>query len=281
MNNKILQRLKDAEGFMFDMDGTMVLGDKHNQGVNPLPGAIDMITLLNRKGIPYVFLTNGTVRPESAYMEKLRGVGFPLNDDVCMTPSTVAANYFMRKQKEKILVLGCEGVWRPLSDAGLNVVLPHQADDLSGIDAVYVGWYRDFTMNDLDLAWHALEQGADLYSASMVPFFASAGGRAIGSSYVIAGMLEKLTGKRTKVLGKPSKEAVKVIARKLGVDKDKMCIVGDDPELEVPMAHKAGALGVAVYSGYHGKEEFDAMKKEIRPHLTLSGVDELLKIYQE
>ena len=34
----VLERLRGSRAFVFDMDGTLVLGDKTNHGLNPLPG---------------------------------------------------------------------------------------------------------------------------------------------------------------------------------------------------------------------------------------------------
>ena len=264
---------------MFDMDGTLVLGDKKNKGLKPLPGAIEFIKHLNKKDIPYILLTNGTVRPDKDYMPKLRDIGFPLRDNVTMTPSTVAAEYFLRKQYQRVMVLGCEGVWRSIADVGIEVVLPDDRNT-KNIDAVYVGWYKEFIMSDLDVAYNAVINGAKLYSASMVPFFASAGGKAIGSSFVIAGMISKLTKARTKVLGKPSLEAMRSVSRRLGVNMRDITVVGDDPQLEIPMAHKGKALAVAVHTGLSKKEDFANMPRSQRPHLSLDGVKTLLELYR-
>ena len=279
-NNDTLTRLKQTQGFMFDMDGTLVLGNKSNTGLQPLPGAVEFLQYLNDTGIPYVLLTNGTARPAEAYEPMLKEAGLPLRNGITMTPSTVATEYFLRRGYQRILVLGCEGVWRPLADAGIEVLLP--SDRPAGdIDAVYVGWYREFVLSDLDSACDAVWNGAKLYSASMVPFFASAGGRAIGSSYVIAGMISKLTGTRTKTLGKPSMEAMRSVKRRVGVRMENIAVVGDDPQLEVPLAHRGKALAVAVHTGLATAADFAAMPDGKAPHLSLSGVDELLALYRD
>jgi hypothetical protein len=57
------------------------------------------------------------------------------------------------------MVLDCEGVWRPLVDAGLEVALS-TAPDPGTVDAVYFGWYREFTVHDLEAACHAVWDGA-------------------------------------------------------------------------------------------------------------------------
>ena len=49
-----LERLDSAQGFVFDMDGTLVLGDPSNHGLSPLPGAIAILEWLRESGLPFV-----------------------------------------------------------------------------------------------------------------------------------------------------------------------------------------------------------------------------------
>ena len=114
------------------------------------------------------------------------------------------------------------------------------------MDAVFVGWFREFTMSHLEAACHAVWSGAALYSASETPFFAAAGGRALGTSRAISAMIRSVTGCRLTVTGKPSLDALRAAATRLGVPARDLVVVGDDPLLEVPMAHRGRALAVAV-----------------------------------
>lgn len=269
------ERLIQSKGFVFDLDGTLALGDSKGHGLKPLPGAVALIAQFNRAHIPYVVFTNGTLRTPKETAVKLRAAGFDVPDDKAMTPSSVAADYFARKKISPVLVLGCEGVWQPLVDAGVDVVLP---SSYSGdVQAVYVGWYREFTMECLEAAYDAITKGAILYTASNVPFFATAGGRALGTSFAICAMLKALTKKEAKVLGKPSAEALKSASRRLGVPIDQMAIVGDDPLCEIRLARYGGALAVAVTTGVNKRPHFESQKGNYRPDLVLAGVDEIAK----
>ena len=278
MNKTILKRLRNSEGFMFDMDGTLVLGDKRNHGLNPLPGAIEFLNLLTRRHIPFVVLTNGTVRSPKDYAPVLNKIGLPVDERSMLTPSSVAAEYFVRRQYKRIMVLGCEGVWQPLVDAGLEVVLS-SAPEPGPVDAVYFGWYREFTMHDLEAACHAVWDGAIPYSASNAPVFATAQGPGIGTSGVLSAMLKSVTGKSARVLGKPSLEALRCAARRIGVPLKNMAVVGDDPNLEVPMAHKGKAMSIYVHTGTGDGESFKGVPKHKHPHISVTSVRELLRLY--
>jgi NagD protein len=74
------------------------------------------------------------------------------------------------------------------------------------------------------------------------------------------------------VVGKPSVEALRTAARRLGAAPDELAVVGDDPELEVPMAHAGGAFAIAVHTGIGHAESFADQPEELRPHLDLADV---------
>ena len=79
------------------MDGTIALGDAASGGHRALPGAVEFLALLRKRGTPFRVFTNGTAKPPAAYAASLRKAGFGLEDHEMMTPSSAAAIWF-RKQ---------------------------------------------------------------------------------------------------------------------------------------------------------------------------------------
>jgi 4-nitrophenyl phosphatase len=274
---KTLARLRATRGFVFDMDGTLVLGDRSNKGLRPLPGAVELLTHLHEKDVPYVVLTNGTTRVPAHYGETLRGLGFPLGDAAMLTPGSVAADYLARRGFRRVMVLGGDGVAKPLEAAGLTVVKPEPG---AQADAVFVGWYREFTMEDIEAACNVIWTGAKLFVASMSLFFATAQGRALGTSRLIAAAITSVTGARPQVLGKPSLQALQSAARQLGVSPGHLAVAGDDPSLEVPMAHKGKSLAIAVSTGIGTDADFAKVPAARRPHITVRDARELLSLYR-
>jgi 4-nitrophenyl phosphatase len=272
------ERLRRARGFIFDMDGTLVLGDRVNHGLRPLPGAVEMLDWVRDRGVPYVVFTNGTNRAPAHFASVLREAGLDVPDELMMTPASSAAVMFTRRKFSRVMVLGGEGLAGPLRDAGIEVLPPSAAPSA---DAVFVGWFPEFTMPALEAACHAVWAGARLFSASQTPFFASAHGRALGTSRAISAMITSLTGCRLTVTGKPSLDALRAAAARLGVRPADIAVVGDDPLLEVPMAHRGRALAIAVDTGLGDAAAYDNLPPERRPHLRLRGVDELLEICQK
>lgn len=266
-------RLRAVRGFILDMDGTLVLGDRRNHGLRPLPGAMRFVRWLSARGLPYAIFTNGTTRTPDDYAHVLRGAGFDVPDGAVMTPVSSAVDLFRRRGYRRVMVLGGDGLAGPVQEAGIEVVAP---EGEPAADAVLIGWYPEFTMATLEAACHAVWRGAAVYSASQAVFFATAQGRALGTSRAIAAMIASLTGCRVQLVGKPSWPALRAAARRLGVRPADLAVVGDDPALEVAMAHRGRALAVAVATGLAGADVFAHLPPERRPHLMVSGVDELL-----
>jgi 4-nitrophenyl phosphatase len=271
----IRERLAAVRGFVFDMDGTLVLGDQRSHGLRPLPGAVEITRWAADRGLPFVVFTNGTMRSPAHYARAMRELGFPLPDEAMMTPASSACLVFTREGYKRIMLLGGEGIAAPLREAGLEVV-PAAAGVQA--DAVLAGWFPEFTMAALEAACHAVWDGAELYSCSQTPFFAVDGGRALGTSRAITAMIRSITGCRLQVVGKPSLDALRSAAYRIGARPDRLAVVGDDPQLEVPMAHRGRALAIAVGTGLGDSASYQGLAVSRQPHLWVRGVDELLEL---
>ena len=270
-----LARLADAQGFVFDLDGTLVLGDRRGHGLRPLPGAVEITSWAAARGRPFVVFTNGTTRTPAMLAGLMREIGFGLPDEAMMTPASSAVRVLGREGHRRVMALGGTGLTEPLAEAGFEVVPPAAG---TAADAVLVGWFPEFTMPALEAACHAVWAGAELYSASDTPFFAVDGGRALGTSRAISAMIKSLTGCAVRVVGKPSLDALRSAAERLGAGPAQLAVVGDDPQLEVPMAHRGRSLAIAVGTGLGGTGAYDGLPASRRPHLQVRGVDELLVI---
>jgi len=268
-------RLSAVRGFVFDLDGTLVLGDRQGHGLRPLPGAVEIISWAAARGRPFVVFTNGTTRTPDRLAGIMREIGFGVPDEAMMTPASSAVRVLGREGHRRVMVLGGAGLTSPLAQAGFEVV-PAEAG--TAADAVLVGWFPEFTMPALEAACHAVWGGAELYSASDTPFFAVDGGRALGTSRAISAMIKSLTGCAVRLVGKPSLDALRGAAERLGLRLGELAVVGDDPQLEVPMAHRGRALAIAVGTGLGGAGAYDGLPASRRPHLQVRGVDELLVI---
>jgi HAD superfamily hydrolase (TIGR01450 family) len=259
------------EGFVFDVDGTLLLSDRALGSYEVLPGAVEVLAALKERSVPFALLTNGSAYAPQEQAAKLRRIGLPVEDSQMVTPSSVMADHVSRLGMKRVLVLGTRGVGQALRDSGIQTVYTGEPD-ASQVDAVYVGWHPDCGMKDIEAACDA-----KLYAASDVPFFATKQGRTIGYTFAIVGAIRRLTKARVVVTGKPSLRALRFVADRLGVSVRKMGVVGDDPLVEAVMARRAGATMFAVTTGTTTRQEWLQQPAMRRPHRILDGLGDLLK----
>jgi 4-nitrophenyl phosphatase len=274
MTAPFTEELRDAQGFMFDLDGTLILSDKALGGYTVLPGAVELLSDLAARGIPFLALTNGSAYPASQQAPRLRALGLPISDAHLFTPNSVAAMVFKDRGHANVLVLGTQGVADALNEEGIATVFPGE-EGAQSADAVYVAWHPDCSMPDIHAACESVLGGAAFYTASDVPFFASKAGRAFGYSCAISGAIARVTGKEPEVTGKPSLHAMNFVAAKLGVPSRGVVVIGDDPKVETEMARLGDAMGIGVTTGTTSYAEWAACPPERRPHRVIDSLGEL------
>ncbi|HYX74322.1 MAG TPA: HAD-IIA family hydrolase [Steroidobacteraceae bacterium] len=263
------------QGFLFDVDGTLLLSDRALGGYELLPGAIEVLTTLKARQVPFALLTNGSAHPSAQQAAKLRAAGLPVDDQQMITPSSIAADYLQRRGIRRALVLGSAGVGQALRDAGIETV--HTGEQgATEVGSVFVGWHPECGMQDIETACRAIWAGAELCVASDVPFFATKQGRTIGYSHAITAAIRRLTKAPMTLTGKPSVRALRFVAKRLGVPMHALAVVGDDPVVEVLMARRGGATALAVTTGTTQREEWQRQPPPRRPNAILADLREVL-----
>ena len=73
-----MERLKDKKLFLFDMDGTLYLGNQL------FDFTLELLRTIKERGSRYIFMTNNSSKSVQDYIKKLSGLGieasFPLED---------------------------------------------------------------------------------------------------------------------------------------------------------------------------------------------------------
>ena len=256
---------------VFDIDGTLAMMDKDSGTYTALPGAIKALKTLSAR-MPVVAYTNGTFFPPAHYYPLLADAGLHLAPGHILTPATVAAQQ-LAKQYKRVMVLGAEGTKVPLRDAGIDVV--DAAPGAGKVDAVLIGWTKDFGAADLEAAAQAVWAGARVYATSVAPYFASAKGRMLGISGAIAAAIHNATGTKAVVFGKPEVAGLDMVAALTGVAQADMAVIGDDPNLEITMARRAGAFAIGVTTGIAELAAFNAIDECLRAHHVIASLEGL------
>ena len=96
-----------------------------------------------------------------------------------------------------------------------------------------------------------------------------------GPGSAIARAIERITGVRPIVCGKPSVAIAEVLSGRLGGQGHDMVVVGDMASIEVKMARDMGAFGVLVLSGGPKESDVPTLPGSHQPHLCVVDVGAL------
>jgi NagD protein len=261
-------RLDDVDGFVLDVDGTLV----HRAGGDLVvqPGAIEFLERIEASGRPFVLFTNGShVAPET-FAAEIRATGLPLGDDRLLTP-LISVQFWLRARCPggSVLLFGGEEPYEYLLCAGVRLV----EDDP---DVVFVAHSDTVDFDRLERAARAVIGGARFLTASYQPAYAGANGPILSRGAMTAAAIAKASTTRPVVVGKPSRAAVRAIVERLGIPSQRLALIGDDVNMDIALGKLGGSRTILVRSGISGATGLDRVPEQHRPDAVVDGVAELL-----
>ena len=261
-------------GFIFDLDGTVYLGDA------ALPGAVDCITELRRQGKQVLFVSNKPLEPRESYARKLTRLGIPAGPDDVITSGFVLGYHLSRTEPHlRLYVIGEANLIAELRGHGLHVVNEFMEQDAKsvirpdGVDAVVVAFDRTVDYRKLNTAYQALRNGARFFATNADKACPMPGGAIPDAGGTIAA-LEHMTGCRVElVAGKPSNLITDVALKKLSLPARQVIMVGDRLETDIRMGQQAGMYTAVTLSGASKREDVEKMSSP--PDFVIETIGEL------
>ena len=257
------------EAYVFDMDGTIYLGDEL------LPGAARLITELRRREIPVRFLSNNPTRDPDMYAAKLTKLGLPTDvDDIANTVVTTVRWLTDHRPGAVVFPIAEEPLCRALVAAGIEI-----SEDPSRIDIVISSYDRHFDYRKLQIAFDAIwfHRPAELIETNPDRYCPFPGGRGEPDCAAITAAIEACTGTRKVAsLGKPDPVMVEEALRGLDVAPADCLMIGDRLMTDVAMAVDAGMASGLVLTGDSTREQAEALPADRQPTYVVDRVDELL-----
>ena len=266
--------LNDIDGFLFDLDGTIYLGE------SAIPGVVEAIAMLRQQGKKVLFVSNKPLEPRSAYAKKLTRLGIPTDaDDVITSGYVLGYHLSSLNTRLNLYVIGEANLIQELRQCGLTVLdelLDQDAQDVidpTGIDAVVVSFDRTLDYRKLNTAYQALVNGALFYATNGDKTCPMLGG-AIPDAGATLAAIEALTGREPDVLaGKPSQLIVDVVLDRMGLPAERCMMIGDRIETDIFMGQQSGMATALVLSGV--AKRTDAVMMPTPPTLVIGSVSEL------
>ncbi len=250
-------------GWLFDLDGTVYLGDRL------LPGAAETIAALRGDGRRLAFLTNKPLQTRADYAAKLTRLGVTAAPDDVITSSLVLARHLAKLDPgAPLFVIGEPPLLAELRAHGFEV----RAD--ARVRWVVIAFDRTFDYAKLDTALQASRAGARLIATNPDRTCPTEDGE-IPDCAGMTAAVEAVTGRTVEaVVGKPSPLMLEVALASLGLTARECVIVGDRIETDIVMGKRLGLATVLVLSGITRAD--DPRIAEIGPDLVLPSLRELM-----
>jgi HAD superfamily hydrolase (TIGR01450 family) len=209
-----------------DLDGVMWLGPR------PIPGSAAAVARLREAGEQVLFVTNNSATPPGAVEAALAAMGVPA-DGAVVTSAMAAAT--LVAPGERVFPCAGPGVVEAMRRVGAEVVTD-PAEASAGVDAVVVGFTRDFDFEILSAASRAVRGGARLIGTNDDATYPTPDGQVPGGGAILAAVTTA-SGVQPVVAGKPHDPMVDLVRRRLGPSG---IMVGDRPETDGRFAVRLG-----------------------------------------
>lgn len=238
--------VSDVAGLLIDVDGVL-----HNDDV-PVPGAPEALQTIRQANLPYVLLTNSTMRTRAALASKLSEIGFPVEAGQLLTAAAATADYLRREHPGEVCYLLAEG------DALAEFEgIPFSSDEPEVEVVIIGGAGSSFTFERLNRVYRMLKGGAALVAMHKSVSWWTSAGLTMDSGPYIHG-LEWATGAQATVVGKPSRPFFEAGYRQLGLDPHQVAMISDSNPQDVQPAMSFGSLGILVRTGVFEERDLQA-----------------------
>jgi HAD superfamily hydrolase (TIGR01450 family) len=255
-------------GYLFDLDGTIYLGDEL------LPGAHALVTGLRERGSRTLFLSNNPTKDPQMYAEKLTRLGIPTTPDEVVNPLVTLRSWLQREAPgARVFVLGSQPLQRAVIEAGCTL-----SEEPAEIDVIVASYDTAFDYRKLQIAFDTLWQHgrARLVTTNPDAYCPMPGGRGEPDAAAVVAAIEACTGARCEVnLGKPAPVMLTTALEVIGLPAQDCVMVGDRLYTDVAMAVDAGIDAALVLTGESTRAMVDALPADRRPTYVLDGVGEL------
>ncbi|MBE6529672.1 MAG: HAD-IIA family hydrolase [Ruminococcaceae bacterium] len=237
--NPPISVLEQKRLFVFDMDGTIYLGNR------PFPFAIRLIDHLRKNGKKVLFFTNNASHSPKVYLEKLSRLGFSPAREEIMTSGDVTVEYLKRHlPKKSVYLVGTKELEEQFSESGIHLLSGKEGY----ADIVVTSFDTSLTYEKLNHACRYIRAGAQ-YLSTHPDYNCPTEDGFIPDSGAISAFVTASTGVKPTYFGKPYTQTVEMICEVTGFKKSEMCFLGDRLYTDIAIGKQNGVTAVLVLSG--------------------------------
>lgn len=254
--------LQGARGLLLDLDGVLIL-----KGA-AVPGAVEALAELDRRGFPYLVVTNTSLVSRATLARWGRAAGFSTPAERFQSALSATADLVRREYNDRPVYVICSEDARFELD-GIHALSGEEAGaDPASVAAVILGDSpEELTRENLDRAFRCCRAGAELISMHRNLWWLTPEGPSLDAGTFLVG-LEAALGRRARIVGKPSPAFFRAAISRLSgeaaargerpIRRAELAMVGDDVGSDIGGGRRAGLRTVFVRTGKHGHAELAA-----------------------
>lgn len=257
--------LKDVKVFLFDMDGTLNMGDI------PLDGAMETLKILTEAGKTVCFVTNNSSRSKYDYLEKIHRMGYDAKPEQIITSGMATAQYINRHLPYKsAYILGTDALKQEFKDYGIEV--KEIGEDA---DILVLAFDTELTYEKLFHATNLIAAGKT-YVATHPDFVCPSDKGDMPDAGAFMDLIEATNGHRPDVvIGKPCAPMAEFVFDHCSAAAEECAFVGDRLYTDIKFGVNNGMTSVLVLTG---ETTVDMLfKSDVKPDYVLDSVNELRK----
>ena len=256
--------MREFRGFVFDLDGTVYLGERL------IPGAAETIGTLRKLGKKTIFLSNKPIESRETYAKKLTKLGIPTEVGEVINSSLVMAKYITdQAPAATVYCIGEPPLIEELTKAGLTV-----SPDPTKAAYLVAAFDRTFTYQKLNDALIAIKNGARFVATNPDRTCPVEGGEIPDCAGMI-GAITGVTGKTPEIIvGKPNPLILATVLDKLELRANDCLMTGDRLETDIFMGKNTGMATALVLTGATTREQLE--KSTVQPDYVLGSIADLI-----
>ncbi|MFD4354059.1 HAD-IIA family hydrolase [Nocardia sp. NPDC058519] len=243
------------------MDGVLVHEDQL------IPGADEFLAELRANEIPFLVLTNNSIRTPRDLQARLRHTGLDIPEESIWT-SALATATFLDDQRPN-------GTAYVVGESGLTTALHEIGYVLTDSDPDYVvlGETRTYSFEAITTAIRLVDRGAKFIATNPDATGPSRDG-VLPATGSVAALITRATGKEPYYVGKPNPLMMRSALRRIGAHSQSTVMIGDRMDTDVIAGLEAGLRTVLVTSGISTKSSVEAYP--FRPTMVVDSIADLI-----
>lgn len=256
--------LKNIKLFLFDMDGTLYLGNRLFDFTD------ELLKTIKKSGNRYLFMTNNSSKSVADYIKKLEKLGVKASCEDFITSSQATAYYLKKNHPDKTLyVCGTDSLKEELKSEGFNIT-----ENVDKTQCIVMGFDTELTFKKLNDVSFMLNTRDLPYIATNPDYVCPTEFGSVPDCGSVCDMIYNATGKRPVVIGKPEPLMPILAMERSGVKPKETAVIGDRIYTDVKSGINAGCVSVLVMSGETTEEILNSSPD--KPDLVLSSAEEIL-----